>query len=88
MSYITQSAVSRCLRMNRCALIEVEKLLDIDEKLRKPAETIMKKNSNEYYIHGALVKISILRCLEKVVCSFHSKSYLKLIQSSAESADS
>ncbi|EHR77402.1 transcriptional regulator [Thermococcus litoralis DSM 5473] len=71
--YITQSAVSRYLRMNRGALIEVEKFPDIDEKLKRLAEIIMKEKPDEYYIHGELVKIAVEMLGKGYVCSFHSK---------------
>ncbi|MCO6040727.1 transcriptional regulator [Thermococcus alcaliphilus] len=71
--YITQSAVSRYLRMNRGALIEVEKFPDINEKLKRLAEIIMKEKPDEYYIHGELVKIAIEMLGKGYVCSFHSK---------------
>ncbi|WP_175059900.1 transcriptional regulator [Thermococcus sp. 2319x1] len=70
--YITQSAVSRYLRMNRGALIEVEKFPDIDERLKGLAEMIIKEKPDEYYIHGELVKIAIEMLGKGYVCSFHS----------------
>lgn len=71
--YITQSAVSRYLRMNRGALIEVEKFPDIDEKLRGLADRIMKEKPDEYYIHGELIKITVEMLGKGYVCSFHSR---------------
>ncbi|ACS90794.1 MULTISPECIES: transcriptional regulator [Thermococcus] len=71
--YITQSAVSRYLRMNRGALVDVEKFPEIDNKLKELAETIIKKRPDEYYIHGELVKITIEMLGKGYVCSFHSK---------------
>ena len=71
--YITQSAVSRYLRMNRGALVDVEKFPDIDDKLKGLAETIVKERPDEYYIHGELVKIAIEMLGKGYVCSFHSK---------------
>lgn len=71
--YITQSAVSRYLRMNRGALVDVEKFPDIDNKLKGLAETIVKEKPDEYYIHGELVKIAIEMLGKGYVCSFHSK---------------
>lgn len=71
--HITQSAVSRYLRMNRGALIEVEKFPEIDEKLKELAENIMKEKPDEYYIHGELVKIAVEMLGKGYVCSFHSK---------------
>lgn len=71
--HITQSAVSRYLRMNRGALIEVEKFQDIDEKLKGLADTIVREKPDEYYIHGELVKIAVEMLGKGYVCSFHSK---------------
>lgn len=71
--HITQSAVSRYLRMNRGALIEVEKFQDIDEKLKGLANTIVREKPDEYYIHGELVKIAVEMLGKGYVCSFHSK---------------
>ncbi|MDI3475915.1 MAG: uncharacterized protein PWQ79_1444 [Thermococcaceae archaeon] len=71
--HITQSAVSRYLRMNRGALIEVEKFQDIDEKLKGLADTIVRERPDDYYIHGELVKIAVEMLGKGYVCSFHSK---------------
>ncbi|NJE26475.1 helix-turn-helix domain-containing protein [Thermococcus sp. MV5] len=71
--HITQSAVSRYIKMNRGALVEVEKFKDIDEELMELAERILKERPNEYYIHSELVKIALKMLGKGYVCSFHSK---------------
>ncbi|USH00185.1 helix-turn-helix domain-containing protein [Thermococcus argininiproducens] len=71
--HITQSAVSRYLKMDRGALVEVEKFRDIEEKLEALANEIIKKKPDEYYIHSELVKIALKMLGKGYVCSFHSK---------------
>ncbi|KPU62732.1 transcriptional regulator [Thermococcus sp. EP1] len=71
--HITQSAVSRYIKMNRGALVEVEKFKDIDEELMELADRILKERPNEYYIHSELVKIALKMLGKGYVCSFHSK---------------
>lgn len=71
--HITQSAVSRYIKMNRGALVEVEKFKDIDEELMELADRILKERPNEYYIHSELMKIALKMLGKGYVCSFHSK---------------
>ena len=71
--HITQSAVSRYLRMNRGALIEVSKFPDIDADLRKLAEEIIRKKPSEYQIHAELVKIALKMLGKGYLCSLHEK---------------
>ncbi|NJE07742.1 winged helix-turn-helix transcriptional regulator [Thermococcus sp. M39] len=71
--HITQSAVSRYLRMNRGALIEVSKFPDIDEDLRKLAEEIIREKPSEYQIHAGLVKIALKMLGKGYLCSLHKK---------------
>ncbi|AIF70172.1 transcriptional regulator [Palaeococcus pacificus DY20341] len=71
--HITQSAVSRYLRMNRGALIDVEKFEDIDRELRNSAEWIIKEKPNEYKIHAEIVKIALEMLGKGYLCSLHAK---------------
>ncbi|NJD99297.1 ArsR family transcriptional regulator [Thermococcus sp. LS1] len=71
--HITQSAVSRYLRMDRGALIDVAQFPDIDDDLKKLAEEIIRKRPTEYEIHSMLVQISLEMLGKGYVCSFHSQ---------------
>ncbi|ANF23187.1 transcriptional regulator [Thermococcus piezophilus] len=71
--HITQSAVSRYLRMDRGALIDVAQFPDIDDDLKKLAEEIIRKRPAEYEIHSMLVQISLEMLGKGYVCSFHSQ---------------
>ncbi|MCD6559653.1 transcriptional regulator [Thermococci archaeon] len=71
--HITQSAVSRYLKMNRGALIDVKKFIDVEEKLRDFANEIVKEKPDEYAIHARIVEITIEMLGKGYVCSFHSK---------------
>ncbi|AEH24239.1 transcriptional regulator [Pyrococcus yayanosii] len=71
--HITQSAVSRYLKMDRGALIDVTKFPDIDEKLKVLADEIISRRPSEYEIHLGLVQVSLEMLGRGYVCSFHSK---------------
>ncbi|NJE42316.1 transcriptional regulator [Thermococcus sp. GR6] len=71
--HITQSAVSRYLRMDRGGLIDVVQFQDIDEDLKNLAEEIIRKRPTEYEIHSRLVQISLEMLSKGYVCSFHSQ---------------
>ncbi|AFK22969.1 putative transcriptional regulator [Pyrococcus sp. ST04] len=71
--HITQSAVSRYLKMSRGALIDVRQFSDIEDKLRETAKWIMEEKPSEYEIHKALIKITVEMLAKGYVCSFHSK---------------
>ncbi|AMM54670.1 transcriptional regulator [Pyrococcus kukulkanii] len=70
--HITQSAVSRYLRKDRGALIDVEQFKDIDEKVGEIAEWVIEERPSEYEIHKALVKLTLEMLGRGYVCSFHS----------------
>ncbi|NJE60917.1 ArsR family transcriptional regulator [Thermococcus sp. 21S7] len=71
--HITQSAVSRYLRMDRGALMDVSQFPDIDNELRSFADEIIKKKPSEYKVHRKLVEISVEMLGKGYVCQFHSK---------------
>lgn len=71
--HITQSAVSRYLKMDRGALIDVESFEDIDEELRKLAMEVITNPPGEYELHSRLVLISLEMLGKGYVCSFHSR---------------
>ncbi|KUH33615.1 transcriptional regulator [Thermococcus celericrescens] len=71
--HITQSAVSRYLRMDRGALMDVSQFPDTDNELRSFADEIIKKKPSEYEIHRRLVEISVEMLGKGYVCQFHSK---------------
>jgi len=71
--YITQSAVSRYLRMDRGALIDVSKFPDIDARVMALAERIVRGRPTEYEIHSELVRISLEMLGRGYVCSLHSQ---------------
>ncbi|MBP1912112.1 transcriptional regulator [Thermococcus stetteri] len=70
--HITQSAVSRYLRMDRGALIDVSSFQDIDERLRKLAGWVLDEKPDEYLIQRELMKIALEMLGKGYVCSFHS----------------
>ncbi len=69
--YITQSAVSRYLKMDRGALIDVESFGDIDMELKMLADEIIRKQPDEYNLHSRLIEISLKMLGKGYVCSFH-----------------
>ena len=71
--HITQSAVSRYLRMNRGALIDVEKFEDIDGELRQSAEWIINEKPDEYKIHAEIIRIALEMLGKGYLCSLHAK---------------
>ncbi|NJE10058.1 transcriptional regulator [Thermococcus sp. MAR1] len=71
--HITQSAVSRYLRMDRGALIDVSRFPDIDAMVMALAERIVRERPTEYEIHSELVKISLEMLGRGYVCSLHSQ---------------
>jgi hypothetical protein len=71
--HITQPAVSRYLKMDRGALVDVKKFKDIDEKLKELAKKVLEENLNEYEIHSELVRISLEMLGKGYICSFHEK---------------
>ncbi|WP_297497363.1 transcriptional regulator [Thermococcus sp.] len=70
--HITQSAVSRYLREERGALVDVSSLPDIEEKLRSLAEEIVEKRPDEYWIHARLVEITLYGLGRGYFCQFHA----------------
>jgi len=71
--HITQSAVSRYLRMDRGALIDIKAFPDIDIQIRHLAKEIIEGGLDEYEIHAELVKLSLTMLGKGYVCQFHSK---------------
>ncbi|ASJ04397.1 transcriptional regulator [Thermococcus barossii] len=71
--HITQSAVSRYLKMDRGAFIDVSKFPDIDAEVTALAEKIVRERPSEYKIHSELVKMSLEMLGRGYVCAFHSK---------------
>jgi predicted transcriptional regulator len=71
--HITQSAVSRYLKMDRGSFIDVSKFPDIDAEVTALAEKIVQERPSEYEIHSELVKMSLEMLGRGYVCSFHSK---------------
>jgi predicted transcriptional regulator len=71
--HITQSAVSRYLRMNRGALIDVSSFSDVESLLEKTADWILREKPNEYVIQKRLMEIAIYMLGKGYVCSFHAR---------------
>ncbi len=71
--HITQSAVSRYLRMDRGALIDISAYPDLDEEVKGLAERITLEKPAEYLIHSELVRLSLEFLGKGYACSFHSK---------------
>ncbi|NJE75740.1 transcriptional regulator [Thermococcus sp. ES12] len=71
--HITQSAVSRYLKMDRGAFIDVSKFPDIDAEVTALAEKIVRERPSEYKIHSELVRMSLEMLGRGYVCQFHSK---------------
>jgi predicted transcriptional regulator len=71
--HITQSAVSRYLRMNRGALIDVSSFPDVESLLKETAEWVLNERPNEYSIQKRLMEIAVYMLGKGYVCSFHSK---------------
>ncbi|WP_297092225.1 ArsR family transcriptional regulator [Thermococcus sp.] len=71
--HITQSAVSRYLRMDRGALMDVSSYPDIEEELQSLAREIVEKKPGEYEIHRRIVEISLEMLGKGYVCSIHSE---------------
>ncbi|WP_297509797.1 helix-turn-helix domain-containing protein [Thermococcus sp.] len=70
--HITQPAVSRYLREERGALVEVSSLPDVEERLHSLAEEIVKKRPDEYWIHARLVEITLYGLGRGYFCQFHA----------------
>ncbi|WP_048146785.1 transcriptional regulator [Pyrococcus abyssi] len=71
--HISQSAVSRYLRMNRGSIIDVSKFDDIDSEVRELAERIIKEKLSEYEIHKELMRITLDFLKKGYGCSFHAR---------------
>ncbi|NJE06231.1 ArsR family transcriptional regulator [Thermococcus sp. M36] len=71
--HITQSAVSRYLKMDRGALIDLKAFPDIDEEVKALAERIIRERPDEYEIHAELVRISLRLLGKGYACSFHAR---------------
>ncbi|AMQ19345.1 transcriptional regulator [Thermococcus peptonophilus] len=71
--HITQSAVSRYLRMNRGALIDVSSFPDVDSLIKGTADWILNERPSEYAIQKRLMEIAVYMLGKGYVCSFHSK---------------
>lgn len=71
LTYITQSAVSRYVRQNRGIFIDISKFKDIDQKVRKTTEWILKSRPTEYDIHKRIVEIALEMLGKGYVCIFH-----------------
>ena len=71
--YITQSAVSRYLKMDRGALIDVSAFPDVDAEINALADRIFRDKPNEYEIHSELIRIAVRMLGRGYACSFHSK---------------
>ena len=71
--HITQSAVSRYLKMDRGALIDVSKFREIDEDLKNLADEIAEFRPSEYDIHMRLIEIAVKMLGKGYVCSFHAR---------------
>jgi len=71
--YLTQSAVSRYLNMDRGALIDVSKFRDIDEELKRLADEVVEFKPSEYELHTKLIEIALKMLGKGYVCSFHAR---------------
>lgn len=71
--YITQSAVSRYLKMDRGALIDVSAFPDVDVEIKALADRIFRDKLGEYEIHSELIRISVRMLGRGYACSFHSR---------------
>lgn len=71
--HITQSAVSRYLRMDRGALIDVSTFPDVDAEIKALADRVLQERPDEYVVHSELVRIAVRMLGRGYVCSFHSK---------------
>ncbi|AEC52560.1 hypothetical protein PNA2_1645 [Pyrococcus sp. NA2] len=71
--HISQSAVSRYLRMNRGSIIDISKFQDIDEEVKELAERVIRERPDEYKIHKELMRITIEFLKRGYGCSFHAK---------------
>lgn len=71
--HITQSAVSRYLRMNRGALIDVGRFEDIDDELRQSAEWIISEEPDEYKIHAEIIRIALKMLGKGHLCPLHAE---------------
>ena len=70
--HVTQSAVSRYLKMERGALIDVSQFEDIDSMIRELADRVVGERPGEYEIHSELVRISLKLLGMGYACSFHA----------------
>ncbi|WP_324736024.1 winged helix-turn-helix transcriptional regulator [Thermococcus sp. SY098] len=71
--HITQSAVSRYLRMNRGSFIDISNFQDIDHYLKELADKIIKEKLTEYQIHAELVEIALKMLGKGYLCPIHEK---------------
>ncbi|ASJ02883.1 transcriptional regulator [Thermococcus profundus] len=71
--HITQSAVSRYLKMDRGALIDISAFPDVDREIAELAERILDERPGEYEIHSSLVKLSLEFLGKGYACTFHSQ---------------
>ncbi|WP_048147922.1 transcriptional regulator [Palaeococcus ferrophilus] len=71
--HITQSAVSRYLKMDRGALIDLSAFPDVDGEVKALAERIIKERPGEYEIHSSIVKLSLEFLGKGYACTFHSR---------------
>ncbi len=70
--HITQPAVSRYLRKERGALVELSSFPDLEERLRSLANEIIEKRPDEYWIHARLVEITLYGLGRGYFCRFHA----------------
>jgi len=71
--HITQSAVSRYLKMDRGGLIDGRKFEDVEKELRDFAGEVVERKPSEYEIHARIVRITLEMLGKGYICSFHSK---------------
>ncbi|WP_456365700.1 transcriptional regulator [Thermococcus sp.] len=70
--HITQPAVSRYLREERGALVEVSSFSDVEERLCSLADEIVEERPDEYWIHTRLVEITLYGLGRGYFCQFHA----------------
>lgn len=71
--HITQSAVSRYLKMDRGAIMDLKDFPDVDGEVRALAERIIREMPGEYEIHSFIVKLSLEFLGKGYACTFHSR---------------
>jgi len=72
---MTPSAVSRYLRRERGATIDVARFPDIDKELAKLAKDLTTQDLNWLTIETRLLKISLLAMSKKYLCDLHHRLY-------------